>query len=150
MSYIHIDDFYRDAGKTLATLYNHFPRPMTLLVEDIAGPDTPDEFGLHSTRHMACLHAFLWLADQGYLTYQQLVRQEAVDQAVLSHRGFLLLNATSQAHPSAPNLPPQETTLVIHRLSQELREGTSFSLAALMRELMAQSRRYSDQMVLLR
>lgn len=150
MSDLHIDDFYRDIGKTLTTLYSHFPRPLMLFVEDIAGPDTPDEFGLHSPRHEACLHAFLWLAEQGYLTYKDLVRQEALDQAVLSHRGFLLLNATSQAHPEAIASLPHEPTLMIHRLRHELRQGTSFSLAEFMRELMVQSRRYSDQMVVLR
>lgn len=150
MSDLHIDDFYRDIGKTLTTLYGHFPRRIMLFVEDIAGADTPDEFGLHSPRHEACLHAFLWLADHGYLAYEHVVRQEALDQAVLSHRGFLLLNATTQAHPAATPAAPQQPTLMIHRLRQELKEGTSYSLAELMRELMTESRRYSDQMVVLR
>ncbi|WP_027328850.1 hypothetical protein [Marinimicrobium agarilyticum] len=88
---IHIADFYKDAARILVQLYNQFPRPTTVFVEDIAGPDTPDEFGLHSPRHQACLATMLWLAQSGYLTYQSLIRQEAMDQAVLTQRGFTLL-----------------------------------------------------------
>lgn len=88
---LHIHDFYRDAGRVLLALYNQFPAPATVYVEDIAGPDTPDEFGLHSPRHLACLGAIAWLKQCGYIHFSQLVRQEAVEEAVLSHRGFLLL-----------------------------------------------------------
>ena len=47
MSDIHIDDFFRDAAIALNRLYLSFPRPIALYVEDIIGPDEPDEFGLH-------------------------------------------------------------------------------------------------------
>jgi hypothetical protein len=149
VSDIHIDDFYRDAGKILVLLYNQFPRRVTLYVEDISGPDTPDEFGLHSPRHQACFHTMMWLGSSDYLLYEQLVRQEALDQVVLSHRGFLVLNA---AMPSPANeqdlaLPEsllKEEALVIHRIRQELKEGTSFSLADMMRQVFRLSRRLGD------
>lgn len=143
MSDIHIDDFYRDAAKCLVQLYNHFPRTMTLYVEDISGPDTPDEFGLHSTRHQACLHTLLWLHKTDYLMYDTLVRQEALDQAVLSHRAFLLLNEVDESLPALTDLPEpvaREESLVIHRLRRELKEGTSYSLADCVRRLMKRSR----------
>ena len=48
MADIHIEEFYKDAAIALVQLYNAFPRRVNLFVEDIAGPDEPDEFGLHS------------------------------------------------------------------------------------------------------
>jgi len=93
MSDLHIDDFYHDAGRILARLYAAFPRKTTLYVEDISGPDAPDEFGLHSVRFSSCFSTLLWLADTGYLRYDSTIRQEALDQAVLTERSFLLLCA---------------------------------------------------------
>jgi hypothetical protein len=93
MADLHLDDFYGDVARSLLTLLQTFPRPHTLFVEDICGPDEPDEFGLHSKRHQACFAALLWLAEEGYLRHAGPVRQEAIDQAVLSSRTLLLLNA---------------------------------------------------------
>ncbi|WP_020210331.1 hypothetical protein [Gilvimarinus chinensis] len=92
MGDIHISDFHKDTAKALNVLYGCFPRKLTLFVEDIAGPDSPDEFGLHSPRHMACLSALIWLADEGYIRYEDTIRQEAVDQVTLTHKGFTLLS----------------------------------------------------------
>lgn len=148
MSDIHINDFYRDSAKILVTLYAQFPRKITLYVEDISGPDLPDEFGLHSPRHEACLQAMLWLASTHYLSYEQLVRQEAIDQAVLSHRGFLALNTVIEPLPrvdeSLPAPLQKEELLAIHKLRQELKTGTSFSLAEAMRSFMHKSRELGD------
>lgn len=146
VSDIHIDDFYRDAARILVLLYNQFPRKVTLYVEDISGPDTPDEFGLHSPRHQACFHTMMWLGSSDYVRYEQLVRQEALDQAVLSHRGFLVLNAvlpptaTARADTESSGQVLKEEFLAIHRIRQELKEGTSFSLADTMRRLFQLSR----------
>ncbi|HEY7885928.1 MAG TPA: hypothetical protein VIC08_13375 [Cellvibrionaceae bacterium] len=92
MADIHIADFHKDLAKILCQLYAGFPRKLTLYVEDISGADTPDEFGLHSTRHQACFATLLWLADEGYVRYSDTIRQEAVDQATLTHKGFTLLS----------------------------------------------------------
>jgi hypothetical protein len=92
VSDIHIDDFYRDAGLILLHLYQAFPHKTAIYVEDISGPDEPDEYGLHSKRYLACLSAMIWLAEQGYLSYESCIRQEAIDQAVLSPKGFTLLS----------------------------------------------------------
>lgn len=135
MSDLHIDDFYRDAAKILVALYGHFPRKTMVHVEDISGPDAPDEFGLHSPRHDACFQTMLWLAHTDYLQFEQTVRQEAIDQVVLTHRGFLLLNAP---------INQSEHTLAIHRIREELKKGTSTTLADLMRFLLAESRRFGE------
>lgn len=93
MADIHITDFYRDAAKALNQIYGSFPRLVTVFVEDISGPDSPDEFGLHSPRHQACFATLLWLAAEGYIRYHDTIRQEAIDQATLTHKGFTLLTA---------------------------------------------------------
>lgn len=143
MADIHIDDFYRDVAKSLVFLYGHFPRKTMLCVEAIAGPDTPDEFGLHSPRHQACFHCFLWLSSNGYLLYDQPVRQEALDQVVLSHRGFLVLSepyAGAFQHPEDQPIGPPTEHLFIHQLRDDLKCGTSFTLAETVRSLMLKSR----------
>lgn len=142
MSDIHLDDFYRDTARILVALYNHFPRKTTLYVEDIAGPDQPDEFGLHSPRHLACFHTLMWLAHTDYLTYESLIRQEAADEIVLSHRGFLLLNSELPADTTTHATAPLQQ-LIIQRIRRELKEGTSTTLANLMHQVIAHSRHFS-------
>lgn len=123
---LHIHDFYRDAGRILLALFGQFPMPATIYVEDISGPDSPDEFGLHSPRHLACLGAMTWLKQSGYSGFSQLVRQEAVEEAVLSHRGFLLLvNTETESGQSNAQL-----------LDSAVRDGSSAKLQALMERLM--------------
>ena len=89
--HLHIDDFSQDVARILLQLYMNFPRPQAVYVEDISGPDQLDEAGLHGKRHMACLGAMLWLAEEGYLRYQSTLYQEGIEQAVLSNRAFTLL-----------------------------------------------------------
>ncbi|MCQ3830452.1 hypothetical protein HXX02_13440 [Microbulbifer elongatus] len=127
---LHIHDFYRDAGRILLALFQQFPAPATIYVEDIAGPDTPDEFGLHSPRHLACLGAMTWLKECGYINFSQLVRQEAIEDATLSHRSFLLL--VSRGDDGTSNA---------EKLDQVVRSGSSPQLEGLMVGLMAQLNR---------
>lgn len=140
MSDIHIDDFYRDTAKTLVTLYNSFPRHITLFVEDIAGPDEPDDFGLHSKRHDACLSAFMWLANTDYIRYNSLIKREAIDEATLSHRAFLLLNSAPSENGLDAKAPHGSRDLLINQLRHQLTSGTSNTLAILVKGLMAASR----------
>ncbi len=163
MSDIHIDDFYKDAASILVLLYSHFPRKITLYVDDISGPDMPDEFGLHSPRYDACFQTMLWLASTGYLDYGQMVYQDALDQACLTHKAFLLLNSAlsgsgepgeirnngggeSEDLRAAEQLPSALAgleSLAINRLRKELSSGTSFSLAEVMNQLMNNARRFN-------
>ncbi len=145
MSDIHIDDFYRDTAKILVQLYSQFPRKFTLYVEDIAGQDKPDEFGLHSPRHLACFHALLWLAGADYLHFETTIRQEAIDQVVLSHRGFMLLNSVLDDDAVCPPLDTpapvaMQELLIVNRLRRELKTGSSYSLAHLVKRVMSASR----------
>lgn len=138
MTGINVDDFCKDAARALLVLHNAFPRPHSIFVEDLCGPDQVDEFGMHSDRHLACFSALLWLAEEGCLRYADTIRQEAVDQAVLSGRCFTMLTI-----PLAGLLPPEARTLPesvrleqqthAHRIEQALasRSSTSIRLAVL-------------------
>ncbi|MDC0662044.1 hypothetical protein [Marinobacter sp. SS21] len=138
MADIHIEEFYKDTAIALVQLYNAFPRRTNLFVEDIAGPDQPDEFGLHSRRHMACFGALLWLAEEGLLRYVDTIRQEALDQAVLTQAALVRLSAPAspeliaeiaptalaEAEAAPPSLRSDYATF-IYLIRQALRSGHS-------------------------
>ncbi|MDV3503382.1 hypothetical protein [Marinobacter sp. M-5] len=145
MADIHVEEFYKDAAIALVQLYNAFPRRINLFVEDIAGPDEPDEFGLHSKRHMACFGALLWLEEEGLLRYVDTIRQEALDQAVLTRDAFVRLSM-----PACPgllalleSLAPQDQTVLppsvrhdlsthVHLIRSALRSGRSATITQVM------------------
>ncbi|WP_375738167.1 hypothetical protein [Pseudomonas boanensis] len=120
---LQIDDFYKDCAAGLLQLYHAFPRRIALYVEDLIGPEQPDEFGLPSKRHESCLAALLWLAEEGYLRYDSTLHFEALDQAVLSEKGFLRM---SRAVPDDAQLDqplPPSLLRVRASLAQQLREA---------------------------
>jgi len=90
---VHIEEFYKDLAKILLQLHACFPRKTQVFVEDISGPDQPDEYGLHSARHQSCFAAIIWLAEEDFIRYESTIRQEAIDQAVLTLKSFLRLNS---------------------------------------------------------
>lgn len=153
MSDIHIDDFYKDAARVLTQLYGSFPRKSILYVEDIAGPDTPDEFGLHSERHQACFSTMIWLAEASYLSYGETIRQEALDQTCLSHKGFTLLSTRSTfvADPltgetAAAALPDSVKAIEqtnVSQLRQALKSRSSARIRQCMHQLLLQARHYA-------
>jgi hypothetical protein len=107
MADLHIEDFYRDVAKIFLQLYANFPRKFILYVEDISGPDEPDEFGLHHPRFEACFSAMIWLAEQGYLVFDDTIGREALDQVVLTRKSFLLLSSRSALNaPDDNGFPP--------------------------------------------
>ena len=136
MTGIHIDDFYADAAHTLVSLYSVFPRPITLFAEDICGPDEPDEYGVHSHRFLACFAAMVWLADEGYIRYEDTIRQEAIDQAVLSGRCFAALltpRGTTELDSESQSLPASvqaHQTTIIHHLETALKSKSSNDVQA--------------------
>jgi hypothetical protein len=136
MADIHVEEFYKDVAIALIQLYAAFPRRINLFVEDIAGPDEPDEFGLHSKRHMACFGALLWLSEEGLLRYVDTIRQEALDQAVLTREAFVRLSApapqalirelnTSSAEAELPPSVQKDLSTYIHLLRSALKSGSS-------------------------
>ena len=138
MADIHIDDFCRDSALVLLQLFNAFPRPQAVYVEDISGPDEPDEVGLHSKRYMSCLGTMLWLADEGYLRYENLIYQDGIDQAVLTRKTFILLSAISDIHlvepdPSLPASIANEKGSMVEQIRAALRSGHSDRISTMMR-----------------
>ncbi|QLC74580.1 hypothetical protein LPB260_28295 [Pseudomonas sp. LPB0260] len=120
---LQIDDFYKDAASGLLMLYQVFPRKMALYVEDLIGREEPDEFGLPSKRHQSCLSALLWLAEEGYLRFDSTIAYDALDQAVLSEKGFLRLSrGVPHALPEGEALPPS-VRRVQGSLAHQLREA---------------------------
>jgi len=86
----------------------------------------------------------VWLAEHGYLSFEANVRQEALDQAVLSQKAFLLLSSRSNLEPATPSskesLPPsvlEESLANIAQLRHALREGSSITLQRCVRYLLA-------------
>ena len=120
---LQIDDFYKDAAGGLLLLYQAFPRKMALYVEDLIGREEPDEFGLPSKRHQACLGALLWLAEEGYLRFESTIAYDALDQAVLTEKGFLRLSrGIPHALREGEALPPS-VRRVHATLAFQLREA---------------------------
>ncbi|WP_372964618.1 hypothetical protein [Marinobacter sp.] len=140
MADIHVEEFYKDVAIALVQLYAAFPRRINLFVEDIAGQDDTDEFGLHSNRHMACFGALLWLSEEGFLRYVDTIRQEALDQAVLTRSAFIRLSAPApkalvsklRAQPPAQELPlsvQKDLSTYIHLLRSALKSGSSSQIS---------------------
>ncbi|MCB1615883.1 MAG: hypothetical protein KDI30_07695 [Pseudomonadales bacterium] len=147
MTDIHIDDFYKDVAKILLQLYIFFPKPATLYVEDISGPDQPDEFGLHSDRHQAAFSTIIWLGKTGFLHYEDTIRQEAVDQAVLTKTGFTLLSDRSRINPDeddvVKNYPPsvvEEISTNINLIRKALKSKSSIEIRHCIQHIINQSR----------
>lgn len=145
MADLHIDDFYRDVATIFLRLYAVFPRKTILYVEDICGPDQPDEFGLHHPRFEAGFSAMVWLAEHGYMNFQETIRAEALDQAVLSQKAFLLLSSRSElglvASAEPDGVPPsvlEHTLTNISQLRSALREGCSIKLRKCVAYLLSQ------------
>jgi len=133
MADIHIDDFYRDVAKIFLRLYAIFPRKIALYVDDISGPDEPDEFGLHHPRFEACFSTMVWLAENGFLQFQETIRQEALDQVVLSRTAFLILASRSELAPPIveESVPPSLVEASLSNIAQlraAVKDGASTSI----------------------
>lgn len=133
---LQIDEFYKDAAAGMLLLYQAFPRKVGLYVADLIGFEEPDEFGLPSKRHQSCLGALIWLADEGYIRYESSIRYEALDQAVLSEKGFLRLSRPVPHVAGTAELPAAVRRVqgtLAHQLREALAEGQSERIARLAR-----------------
>lgn len=139
MADLNLLDFYKDAAVATLQLHLTFPRKVELYVEDLIGPDHVDEFGLHSKRHDACFGTLLWLAEEGYIRYQTTIRQEAIDQAVLTGKSLVLLNGVVDA--PVTDLPDvtlsefemRERLTLVEHIRRALKAESSEQLAMVMR-----------------
>jgi len=149
MTDIHIDDFYKDSARILLQLYRYFPQPSQLYVEDISGPDEPDEFGLHSNRHSACFSTMIWLAESGFIRYVDTIRHEALDQAVLTQKAFTLLTTKSKLAEKHPNVsdenPPsvkEEFSSNVHQIRLALKTKSSVQIREIVQYLLGESKNH--------
>ncbi len=92
MADINVENFYRDVGTIFTTLYASFPSKAAIYVDEVSGVDEPDEYGMHNPRYTAGFFAMLWLAEEGYVRYAEVIRQDGVDQATLTEKAFLILS----------------------------------------------------------
>ena len=157
MADINIENFYKHIARILSILYTAFPSKTPLYVDDVAGVDDPDEYGLHSPDYNAGFFAMLWLADEQYIRYMDTIRQDGVDQAVLTHKAFLKLTQVSEPIYQAtidqteeadlisvpqtldPDLSPsviEDHMLVINQLRHALRSGDSIAIAKVVRHIL--------------
>lgn len=150
MSDIHIEEFYHDIGFIFARLYAAFPRRSNIYVEDIAGADQADEFGLHSERFLSGFSALIWLKEQGYIDFENTVKQEAVDQAWLTEKSFLTLSSQANItvdgiEHNLQNLPPypqQKAISNIAVLRKALQSGSAIAMSQIVFHILEQSRQY--------
>jgi len=149
MTDINVDDFFKDAARTLAALYGVFPRRHAIFVDDIYQFEEPDEFGLHSDRYQACFSTLLWLGEEGYLRFDDTIRGEAIDQAVLTGRTFTLLSSPvttpgQDDEADLPDLVRLEHATHIHRIKTALKDRSSMELRQAMISLMNRMERQPD------
>jgi hypothetical protein len=151
MADLHIDDFYKDVALILLRLYGVFPRRHLLFVDDICGFEEPDEFGLPSARSLGCFSAMVWLGEEGYLRFEAAIRQEALDQTVLTEKAFLLLSSRSElpapTELEAPTLPPSvmaESSTHIGQLRSAVGSNSSILIEQCVSHLLASAHRFSQ------
>ena len=139
MADLNILDFYKDTALTLMSLQRVFPRKLDLFVEDLNGPDQVDEFGLHTKRHEACLGAMLWLADEGYIRYASTIRQEGIDQVVLTAKGMIKLHTivdlpiSGMLNESVSEFESREQLTLIEHMRRSIQSQSSEQLTRVLR-----------------
>ena len=149
MTDINVDDFFKDAARALVALYGVFPRQHAIFVDDIYQPEEPDEFGLHSERYQACFGTLLWLGEEGYLRFEETIRGEAIEQAVLTGRSFTLLSSPAPEEAATeedllPDLLRLEHSTHIYRIKTALRDRSSMALRGAMMAFMRRMERTPD------
>lgn len=118
---LHIDDFYCDAALGLVKLYQSFPRPVTLYLDDMVGILPADEVGLPHPRQQHCLATLLWLANEGYLRHLGTLGYEALDQAELSEKAFVRLSSCNHPFNDFPADTPASIQRASGSMAQQLR-----------------------------
>ncbi|MEZ5597792.1 MAG: hypothetical protein R3E84_15640, partial [Pseudomonadales bacterium] len=124
---LNLDDFCRDVARALIILAAVFPRPRDLFVEDVYAAEDTDEFGLHSDRYLACFNALVWLREEGFIRYTDTLRNDAVEQAVLTGRCLSTLIFPRGLAGASASIAVDENTR-LRELRAALQEGSSTAL----------------------
>ncbi len=156
MADLNSENFYRHISKILIILYANFPSKAAIYVDEVAGIDEPDEYGLHSPTYTAGFYALLWLEEEGYIRYADVIRQDGVDQATLTHKAFVKLTEisgqivteeiieTDQTSNIINLLPAEDLSpsvledrmMVINQLRTALRSGSSIATTKIIRHIL--------------
>lgn len=135
---LHIDDFFRDAALGLVMLYQSFPRPLTLYMDDFVGVLPPDEVGLPHPRQQQCLSTLLWLGNEGYLRHLGTLGYTAIEQAELTEKAFIRLAsnhpAIAQVLSDQPASIRRTQSSLAQQLRQHLKNGDGEALIAAMQQ----------------
>ncbi|MFY0641447.1 MAG: hypothetical protein JXR16_10395 [Bermanella sp.] len=130
MNDVNIDDFYHDMGVILLSLFQQFPRKVSLFIDDISGPDDMDEFGLHSPRYLSAIGALMWLHDEGYVRYSDIIKQESAEDCTLTQKAFVKLirpNLNANDFKKANSIEKRESTLAF-QMQQALKNQSSIDM----------------------
>ena len=135
---LHIDEFYTDTASALLRLYQSFPRKCTLYMDDFVGVLPHDEVGLPHPRQLHCLSSLLWLANEGYLRYEDTIGYNAVDQAALPQKSFVRLSSTKHPFNDGLDLTLPKSVLraqgsLVQQLRRHLANQETEELIAVMR-----------------
>ncbi len=87
-----------------------------------------------------CLGTLLWLGEEGFLRYEDVIRQEAIDQAILTGTCFTALCSRTTTEHRQPGLPESvrvERATHVYQLRDALEARSSATIRAAMLELMA-------------
>lgn len=157
MADINVENFYHHIARILHILYSSFPTKTPVYVDDVAGVDDPDEYGLHSPTYTSGFFTLLWLAEENYLRYENTIRQDGIDQACLTNKAFLKLTKVCDPIYTSPqvssdsgnivNISPleklspsvlEERHLVISQLRAALNEGSSIAITKVVGHILAE------------
>lgn len=125
---LHIDDFYQHIALGLLALFQSFPRKVDLYVEDLIGPQPLDEFGLPHARQQSALSALLWLGEEGYVRFTGVLGHNALEQCVLSEKGFIALTRSHLKNPALPASIARVQATLAFKLRQAISERDSEKL----------------------
>jgi hypothetical protein len=86
-----------------------------------------------------------WLAVVGYINFTETIREEALDQAVLSQRGFLVLSSRSEIElgivdETEDALPPsvmEHSLTNVMQVRRALKEGSSIFIHQVIHALLS-------------
>ena len=82
----------------------------------------------------------MWLADEGYIRYYTTIRQEAIDQAVLTSKSVVLLGTIATDMPTdldteadLPSFESQERLTLVEHIRRALKSASSAQLTQVMK-----------------
>ncbi|WP_028684146.1 hypothetical protein [Pseudomonas chlororaphis] len=111
MTTSNIKQFDEHTGLVLGALYESFPVPRPLLIEDFApdGFSSDDFLGTEVLNEkgeflFACID---WLAESGYLRFKKRVHNTGFTDAVLTAKGLEVLKAIPDSVSTGPSLGEQ-------------------------------------------